>query len=114
MGERVYVLYAMTVTFPTNHAERSPLKAAASLNTKIQENIKNKFSQTAKEEGKKRQPRKSVRTVSHLRHLPDLPCGEITIKGTSSMKHCTTHSNNKKSNDKNGFEKKEEESIVKT
>ena len=27
------------------------------------------------------------------------------------MKHCTTHNNNKKSNDKNGFEKKEERAL---
>jgi len=32
-GERVYVLPCMVVTFPTSQVERSPLKAAASLNT---------------------------------------------------------------------------------
>jgi hypothetical protein len=34
--------------------------------------------------------RKSVRTVSHVRHFPDLPGGEITIEGSSTVKHCTT------------------------
>ena len=56
---------------------------------------------------------KSVRTVCHGRHFPDLPGGEITIEGTSTHKHCTTSSNNKeKSKDKNGWGGKEEESIV--
>jgi hypothetical protein len=55
-----------------------------------------------KEEGKKKHPKKdpilenwrrrekSVRTSFHGRHLPDLPSGEITIEGTSIVKHCTT------------------------
>ena len=34
--------------------------------------------------------RKSVRTSLHVLHFPDLPCGEITIEGTSIVKHCTT------------------------
>ena len=33
---------------------------------------------------------KSVRTVFHGRHIPDLPSGEVTIEGTSTKKHCTT------------------------
>ena len=32
---------------------------------------------------------KSVRTVLHGRHFPNLPFGEITIEGTSKFKHCT-------------------------
>ena len=32
-GERVYVLFAMFVTSPTSHAERSPLKSTAPLST---------------------------------------------------------------------------------
>ena len=51
-------------------------------------------------------------TFVHARHFPDLPGGEITIEGTSTVKHCTTHSNKEKSKDKNGFEKKRGESIV--
>ena len=52
-----------------------------------------------KEGRRKRQPkkdpilergRKSVRTVKHVRHFPDLPFGEITIEGISFTKHCTT------------------------
>jgi hypothetical protein len=33
---------------------------------------------------------KSVRTLFHGRHFPDLPGGEITIEVTSIVKHCTT------------------------
>ena len=52
-----------------------------------------------KEEEKKKQPKKDpilergggrVRTVIHARYFPDLPGGDITIEGTSTMKHCTT------------------------
>jgi len=32
----------------------------------------------------------SVRTVKHGRHFTDLPGREITIEGTSTVKHCTT------------------------
>ena len=32
---------------------------------------------------------KCVRTVSHVYHFPDLPCGEITIEGFGLSKHCT-------------------------
>ena len=52
-----------------------------------------------KEEGEKKQPKKrpnlevggkkSVRTFSHGRHFPDLPFGDITIEGSSTVKHCT-------------------------
>jgi hypothetical protein len=77
-----------------------------------------------KEEGKKKQPKrdpilergeKSVRTLTHVRHFPDLPGGEITIEVTSKVKHCTTqpHSNKEKSNDKNGFENKKESMVQK-
>ena len=31
-----------------------------------------------------------IRTSIHGRHIPDLPCGEITIEVTSLFKHCTT------------------------
>ena len=40
-----------------------------------------------KEEGEK----EYVRTCIHVAHFSDVPGGEITIEGTSSMKHCTTH-----------------------
>ena len=42
---------------------------------------------------------KSVRTVLHGRHIPNLPCGETTctIEGTSRLKHCTTAATTKKS-----------------
>jgi hypothetical protein len=53
-----------------------------------------------KEDGKKRSSQKkdpilekggkSVHTCLHGRHFPNLPGGEITIEGTSSVKHCTT------------------------
>ena len=39
--------------------------------------------------------RKSVRTSFHVYHFPDLPCGEITIKGTS-VKHCSTQQQQRK------------------
>ena len=35
---------------------------------------------------------KSVRTFLHVRHFPNLPCGEITIEGLSPFKHCITTS----------------------
>ena len=55
-----------------------------------------------------------VLTVSHVYHFPDLPGGEITIEGTSTVKHCTTHSNNKeKPKDKNGLKKKEGRALLK-
>jgi len=38
---------------------------------------------------------KSVRTGFHVRHFPDVPCGEITIEVTSSVKHCTTQQQRK-------------------
>ena len=42
-----------------------------------------------------REGEKSVRTVMHVRHFPDLPFGEITIEGTSFVKHCTTQQQRK-------------------
>ena len=39
-GKRVYVLYCMVVTFPTCHAERSPLKTVARRNTAPQQQRK--------------------------------------------------------------------------
>ena len=65
-----------------------------------------------KEEEKKKQPKndpilESERTCMHGRHSPDLPCGEITIEDTSTVKHCTTHSNREKSKDKNKLKQKE-------
>jgi len=56
-----------------------------------------------KEEGKKKQPKidpilergKSVRTLLHVRHFPDLPFGEVTIEGLSPLKHCTTQQQRK-------------------
>ena len=39
-GGRMYVLYAMVVTFPTCHVERLPLKAPAPLNTAPQQQRK--------------------------------------------------------------------------
>ena len=39
-GGRVYILYAMFVTFPTCHVERLPLKAPAPLNTAPQQQRK--------------------------------------------------------------------------
>jgi hypothetical protein len=62
--------------------------------------------EAAKERGEGRG--KSVRTVCHGRHFSDLPCGEITIEGNSTLKHCTcTTATNKKPKDKNGLKKKE-------
>ena len=55
---------------------------------------------------------KSVRTIFHAHHFPDLPGGEITIEGTSISKHCT-HSKKEKTKDKNGLEKKEERALFK-
>jgi len=55
--------------------------------------------------------RKSERTSFHVYHFPDLPGGEITIEGSSIVKHCTT-ATKKKSKDKNGLEKKRGESNV--
>ena len=77
---------------------------------------------TQKEEGKKKQPkkdpilerwRKSVRTDLHGRHFPDLPFGEITIEGTSIVKHCTTAATKKSPRIKMGWKKKEEKTLFK-
>jgi hypothetical protein len=55
-----------------------------------------------------------ARTVIHGHHFPDLPFGEITIEGTSSVKHCTTSAATKKSprNKEMGWEKKGGKSIA--
>jgi hypothetical protein len=42
----------------------------------------------------------------HERHFPDLPCGEITIEGTSILKHCTTATTKKSPMIKMGVDKK--------
>jgi hypothetical protein len=52
----------------------------------------------------------NVRTVIHVRHFPNLPCGEITIEGNSTVKHCTT-ATKKSPRKKNGFGKKEERAL---
>ena len=52
--------------------------------------------------------KESVRTVVHVRHIPDLPCGEITIESTSLVKHCTT-ATKKSPRIKNRFENKDHE-----
>jgi hypothetical protein len=118
----VYVLLYMFVTFPTCQVERLPLKAAACSNTahsnkeksknrngigkKKEERalFKNRMSAATERrreiEAAKKDPilergGKSVRTVLHDRHFPDLPGGEITIKGTSILKHCTTQQQRK-------------------
>ena len=54
----------------------------------------------------------SVRTFLHERHFPDLPCGEITIEGTSIVKHCTT-TTKKSPRIKMGLKKKEERTLFK-
>ena len=68
----------------------------------------------------KKQPRKdpileregkSVHTSIHVRHIPDLPGGEITIEGLSILKHCTTATENSP-RIKMGWKKKEGKSIV--
>jgi len=33
--------------------------------------------------------------LTHARHFPDLPGGEITIEGSSTAKHCTTQQQRK-------------------
>jgi hypothetical protein len=53
---------------------------------------------------------KSVRTGCHGHHFPNLPGGEITIEGSSFVKHCTTAT--KKSSRIKMDEKKRGESIV--
>ena len=55
---------------------------------------------------------KSVRTLLHGRHFPDLPSGEITIEVTGNIKHCTT-ATKKSPTIKNGLEKKEERALFK-
>ena len=56
---------------------------------------------------------KSVRTSIHVSHFFDLPCGEITIEGSSQFKHCTTHQQQRNAQGyKNGSKKKRGESIV--
>ena len=50
---------------------------------------------------------KSVHTSIHVRHFPDLPCGDITIEVTSITKHCTTPTAKKSPTiKKKGIEKK--------
>jgi hypothetical protein len=104
----------MFVTFPTSHVERLPLKAIAPLNTAPQQQRKVQGKKMGLEKKKKKEralcskielvlPQKedgkieatkegggkSVRTVCHGRHFPDLPGREITIEGISISKHCT-------------------------
>jgi hypothetical protein len=55
---------------------------------------------------------KNERTVTHEHHFPDLPCGEITIEGTSILKHCTTATTNKSPMIKMGVDKKRGEKII--
>jgi len=52
---------------------------------------------------------KSKRTSLHVCHFLDLPGREITIEGTSTVKHCTTATTKKSPKDKNGLEKKRRE-----
>jgi hypothetical protein len=52
-----------------------------------------------------------TRTLCHNRHSPDLPCGEITIEGSSTVKHCTT-ATKKSPRIKMGWKTKRGESIV--
>ena len=52
---------------------------------------------------------KSVRTLLHVCHFPDLPRGEITIEGTSIFKHCTTAATKKSPRIKMGWKKKRRE-----
>jgi hypothetical protein len=48
----------------------------------------------------------SIRTFFHGRHFPDLPCGEITIEGSSILKHCTTTTTKKSPRIKMSLKKK--------
>ena len=131
----VNVLVSMIVTFPTSHLERSQLKATAPLNTahsnkeksKDKNGLKKKEEHCSKielvlpqkEEGKQKQSHKkrpdvllerggekSVRTCLHVRQVPDLPCGEITIEGSSTLKHCTYTTTKKSPRIKMGWKKK--------
>jgi len=55
--------------------------------------FKNRIISASAKKGRRKKEtatRKSVRTLVHDRHLPDLPFGEITIEVTSIEKHCTT------------------------
>ena len=56
---------------------------------------------------------KSVRTLNHVRHSTDIPSGEITVEGTSSMEHCTTATTKKSPRIKMGWKKKEERALFK-
>ena len=134
----MYVLIAMFVTFPTSHAERSPLKAPAPINTAPHSNreksrdknglekkkeestlFKNRISadtERRRKKGKEKKPKKdqilerggkSVRTLLHGCHFPDLPFGEISIEGSSTVKHCTTATTKKSRRIKMGWKKKE-------
>ena len=49
---------------------------------------------------------KSVRTLLHVRHFPDLPCGKITIEGSSTLKHCTHTATKKSPRIKMGWKKR--------
>ena len=55
---------------------------------------------------------KSVRTLCHVRHFPNLPGGEITIEGNSTGKHCIT-ATKKSPRIKMGLKKKEERALFK-
>ena len=105
-------------TTHSNRKKSSTIKMG--LENKRGESIvfKKRVSANTKEVGKKKQPKidpilvrekKSVRTVSHGRHVPDLPFGEITIEGSSSVKHCTIAAPKKNPRIKMGFKKKRRE-----
>ena len=85
----VYSLYRISVTFPTSHAERSPLNCFALLNTDDGEDIERgggggETSVSVGSEMEKRERRRrheedntrvdsSALTVSHIGDLPDIP-----------------------------------------
>ena len=65
-----------------------------------------------KKDQSRRGGEKNVHTPKHVEHVSNIPFGEITIEGTSIVKHCTT-ATKKKSKDKNGFEKRGESIVQK-
>ena len=76
--------------------------------------FKNKISAAERRRGNRSSQKKtSVRTVTHGRHFPDLPGGEITIEVSSTSKHCTHTATKKSPRIKMGLKKKKERALFK-
>ena len=102
----VHSLYAISVTFPTSHAERSPLNLSALENTDDGERGHRERRRRRRRDececgirnGKERERRRrheedntrmdsSTLTVTHIGDPPDIPCREVSVELIRRIKH---------------------------